>query len=94
MNYLKESKSHLENFNQIMIQAYDSAVQKIGLDVLSFSVWLEYINFLKSLEQNIENQNDKQTLYESIRKIYIMALANPMGNIDQIWKEYCAFESV
>ncbi|CAF1033907.1 unnamed protein product [Brachionus calyciflorus] len=93
LNYLKESKSHLEDFNKIMIQAYDSAVQKIGLDVMSFSVWLEYLNFLKSLDLNINNQNDKLTLYESVRRIYQMALENPIGNIDQIWKDYCAFET-
>lgn len=77
-----------------MIQAYDSAVQKIGLDVLSYSIWLDYANFLKSLDLNVSNQNDKLTLYESIRKIYRMALENPMANIDQIWNGYCTFENV
>lgn len=76
------------------MQAYDSAVQKIGLDVLSYSIWLDYATFLRSLDLNVTNQSDKLTLYESIRKIYRMALENPMANIDQIWKEYCAFENV
>lgn len=30
-------------------QAYDFALEKIGLDVQSYSIWVDYINFLKSV---------------------------------------------
>lgn len=33
-----------------MAQSYDFALDKIGMDVQSFSVWNEYANFLKSVE--------------------------------------------
>lgn len=35
--------------SKIMIEAYDSALKKIGLDVMSYSIWQDYITFLKSL---------------------------------------------
>ena len=32
-----------------MAQAYDFALDKIGMDVNSYSIWVEYISFLKSV---------------------------------------------
>jgi hypothetical protein len=32
-----------------MVEAYDLALQKIGIDVMSYSIWNDYIYFLKSL---------------------------------------------
>ena len=32
-----------------MVEAYDVALKKVGLDVMSYSIWLDYINLLKSL---------------------------------------------
>lgn len=32
-----------------MAQAYEFALEKIGLDVSSYNVWNDYVNFLKSV---------------------------------------------
>lgn len=32
-----------------MAQAYDFALEKIGMDINSFSIWSEYIRFLKNV---------------------------------------------
>ncbi len=32
-----------------MAQAYDFALEKIGMDVYSYTIWNDYITFLKSL---------------------------------------------
>lgn len=32
-----------------MAQAYDFALEKIGMDVYSYGVWNDYITFLKSV---------------------------------------------
>jgi cleavage stimulation factor subunit 3 len=32
-----------------MAQAYDFALEKVGIDVNSYSIWVEYVNFLKSV---------------------------------------------
>jgi cleavage stimulation factor subunit 3 len=33
-----------------MAQSYDFALDKIGMDVQSFSIWNDYANFLKSVD--------------------------------------------
>ena len=32
-----------------MAQAYDFALEKIGMDIMSYQLWNEYIGFLKSV---------------------------------------------
>lgn len=36
-------------------------------------------------------ENQKIT---AIRKVYQKGVMNPMINVDQLWKDYCAFENV
>lgn len=92
--YLKESRINHRDFNKIMTNAYDLALDKIGLDVMSYSIWLDYINFLKSLVQNTNDPNEQKRLLISISKIYTDALKNPMINIEQMWKDYCLFANI
>lgn len=33
-----------------MAQAYDFALEKIGMDIQSYSIWNDYVNFLKAVE--------------------------------------------
>lgn len=33
-----------------MAQAYDFALDKIGMDIHSYSIWNDYVTFLKSVE--------------------------------------------
>ncbi len=75
--------------SKLMIDAYELALDKIGLDVMSYSIWLEYINFLKSL-----NKPDDQQTRQRVLTVYTRALKNPMINIDQMWKELCVFEGM
>ena len=44
------SKIFQDNFllREKMTKAYEFAIDKIGFDVLSFPIWADYINFLKS----------------------------------------------
>ena len=45
--YVKETKSSLSTYKEKMAQAYDFALDKMGLDIQSNSLWSDYINFLK-----------------------------------------------
>lgn len=93
--YFKESRLRLntDNYNKLVTDAYELALDKIGLDVMSYSIWLDYINFLKSLEQAEEDNNIKIMLRKSINQVYLRALKNPMINIDQMWREYCTYKA-
>jgi len=86
------SKSYLSDCREKTAQAYDFALDKIGLDVLSYSIWVDYVNFLKSVEASGSfAENQKIT---AIRKVYQKGVMNPMLNIEQLWKDYCNFESL
>lgn len=37
-------------FREKMAQAYDFALDKIGMDIHSYSIWNDYVMFLKSVE--------------------------------------------
>ena len=43
----KETKASLTTYKEKMAQAYDFALDKMGLDIQSFSLWSDYIKFLK-----------------------------------------------
>nr|XP_047143845.1 cleavage stimulation factor subunit 3 isoform X1 [Hydra vulgaris] len=90
LSYVKETKQTLTSFREKMIQAYEFAIEKIGLDYSSYPIWCEYINFLKAGEAQgsyAENQKISQ-----IRKVYSRAVHTPIHNIESLWKEYSHFE--
>ncbi|VDK73511.1 unnamed protein product [Litomosoides sigmodontis] len=73
-----------------MAQAYEFALDKIGLDMHSYSIYSDYLSFLKSaptVGQYAENQR-----ISAVRKIYQRGVVTPMVNIEQLWAEYCAYE--
>lgn len=86
--FFKETRASNENFNQLMTNEYERALHKVGLDVLSYSIWFDYLNHLKSLENSTES---KEKLHNDILKVFGSALKTPMVNIDQIWKDYCQY---
>jgi len=70
-------------YREKMAQAYDFALDKMGLDISSFSLWNDYVKFLKGVEAaGSYAENQKIT---AIRKIYQRAVVNPMTNIEQLW---------
>ncbi|CAG9536291.1 unnamed protein product [Cercopithifilaria johnstoni] len=88
--YVRETKGHLSSFREKMAQAYEFALDKIGLDMHSYSIYSDYLSFLKSaptVGQYAENQR-----ISAVRKIYQRGVVTPMINIEQLWAEYCAYE--
>ena len=60
------------------------------MDLHSFSIWSDYIQFLKSFEPiGSFAENQKIT---AIRKVYQKAVLTPIIGIEVLWKEYIAFE--
>ncbi|VDD87394.1 unnamed protein product [Enterobius vermicularis] len=88
--YVRETKGHLSSFREKMAQAYEFALEKVGMDMHSYSIYADYISFLKSaptVGQYAENQR-----ISAVRKIYQRGVVTPMVNIEQLWAEYCAYE--
>ena len=44
-----EARFSLSFCREKMAQAYDFALEKIGMDVYAFTIWNDYIAFLKSV---------------------------------------------
>jgi len=90
LQYVKETKSTLVTFKEKMAQAYDFALDKMGLDIQSNGLWNDYINFLKSVEA-VGGYAENQKIC-AIRKVYQRAVITPIINIELLWKEYSTFE--
>lgn len=73
-----------------MAQAYDFALDKIGMDIHSYSIWNDYVNFLKSVEA-VGSYAENQKI-SAVRKVYQRGVINPMTGMETFWKDYIAFE--
>lgn len=75
-----------------MAQAYDFALDRIGMDIHSYSIWNDYVNFLKSVEA-VGSYAENQKI-SAVRKVYQRGIINPMTGMETLWKDYIAFEQV
>ncbi|KAJ8688604.1 hypothetical protein QAD02_024399 [Eretmocerus hayati] len=90
LTYVKETKASLTTYKEKMAQAYDFALDKIGMDIHSYSIWNDYVVFLKSVEA-VGSYAENQRI-SAVRKVYQRGVVNPMINMEQLWKDYMAFE--
>lgn len=79
-------------FREKMAQAYDFALDKIGMDIHSYSIWNDYVNFLKNVEA-VGSYAENQKI-SAVRKVYQRGVINPMIGMETFWKDYIAFEQV
>lgn len=90
LTYVKETKAGLSTHKEKLAQAYDFALEKIGMDLHSYTIWQDYISFLKSVEAiGSYAENQKIT---AVRKVYQRAVITPIIGIEHLWKEYIMFE--
>lgn len=60
------------------------------MDLHAFSIWNDYITFLKSVDATGSYaENQKIT---AVRKVYQKAVVTPIIGIEVLWKEYILFE--
>ena len=74
-----------------MAQAYDFALDHMGMDFYSYSIWTDYILSIKNVQvagSYAENQK-----ISAIRKIYHRGIVIPMLNVETLWYAYLFFES-
>ncbi|XP_026322588.1 protein suppressor of forked [Hyposmocoma kahamanoa] len=90
LNYVKETKCMLPTYKEKMAQAYDFALDKIGLDIHAYPIWNDYITFLKSVDA-VGSYAENQKI-SAVRKVYQRAVITPIIGIETLWKDYIAFE--
>ncbi|CAI9734176.1 cleavage stimulation factor subunit 3-like [Octopus vulgaris] len=91
LSYIKETKGKLPSYREKMAQAYDFALDKVGMDIMSYQIWVDYINFLKSVEA-VGSYAENQRI-TAVRKVYQRGVVNPMINIELLWKDYNQYET-
>ncbi|RLV95745.1 mRNA 3'-end-processing protein RNA14 [Spathaspora sp. JA1] len=74
-----------------VIQAFEFAIGKVGIDVNSDSLWNDYIAFLKSWTPNANWEQQQKT--DLIRKVYKKYLIIPTENIETSWSQYTKWEN-
>ena len=68
-----------------MAQAYDFALNNMGMDFASSSIWNDYIMFLKNVDA-VGSYAENQKI-SAIRKIYHRGVVIPMLNVENLWYE-------
>ena len=78
---------------QTITQAYELALNQVGLDKDSGHLWQDYIQFLKSRPGNIGGTTwQEQQKMDALRKAYHRAIKVPTQATTLLWKEYDQFE--
>ncbi|CAH8876113.1 unnamed protein product [Trichobilharzia szidati] len=91
LQYIRETKGKQQSFKEKMAQAYDFTLDKMGLDINSYSIWADYISFLRSTQvQGTYAESQKIT---ATRRVYQRAIVTPMLGIETIWRDYCMYEN-
>ncbi|KAK3887799.1 hypothetical protein Pmani_024674 [Petrolisthes manimaculis] len=90
VTYVKETKSSLPTYREKLSQAYEFAIDKIGMDYNSYTLWNDYANLLKNVEV-VGSYAENQKIM-AVRKVYQRGIITPMANIEQLWRDYLEFE--
>lgn len=90
ITYVKETKSSLPTYREKLSQAYEFAIEKIGMDYNSYGMWNDYAQLLKNVEV-VGSYAENQKIM-AVRKVYQRGVNTPMANIDALWKDYLEFE--
>lgn len=80
-----------EKARGVVVQAFEFAINKVGIDITSESLWQDYIQFLQSWNPNA-NWEQQQKI-DLIRKVYKKFLTIPTENIEVSWSQYTKWEN-
>jgi cleavage stimulation factor subunit 3 len=72
---------------KILEEAFERAVESVGMSVDSYPLWRTFIDFQKELPDS-----DPGGKLSALRKVYQRAVSVPMDSLDTIWKEYESLE--
>lgn len=80
-----------EKSRGIIIQAFEFAITKVGIDIYSDELWNDYLEFLKSWTPTASWEQQQKT--DLIRKVYKKILIIPTKNIETSWQQYSKWEN-
>ncbi|KAJ6463707.1 Suf-domain-containing protein [Mycena vitilis] len=77
--------------HKAVCNAYTFALNHIGQDRDSGSIWADYIQFLTTADTTMTWHTQRKT--DTLRMVYRRAVQIPLDNVEQLWKQYKAFEA-
>ena len=92
LNYVKETKHSLPTYKEKMALAFDFALEKMGMDIASFSLYNDYVKFVKGVEA-VGSYAENQRI-TAIRRVYQKGIVTPLTGIESLWNDYINFEKV
>jgi cleavage stimulation factor subunit 3 len=72
-------------------KAYEFALNHVGQDRDSGSIWAEYIQFLSTAEANTTWETQQKM--DALRKVYHRAVQIPLQNVETLWGDLETFET-
>lgn len=90
--FFQDTKTNLQSFREKMGQAFDFALDKMGIDLSSYSIYNDYVQFLKGVDAQ-GNYAENQKI-SAVRRVYQRGILIPMANIESFWKDYLNYEQV
>uniref|UniRef100_A0A667YD80 Cleavage stimulation factor, 3' pre-RNA, subunit 3 n=1 Tax=Myripristis murdjan TaxID=586833 RepID=A0A667YD80_9TELE len=90
LSYVRETKGKLPSYKEKMAQAYDFALDKIGMEIMSYQVNSPDC-FLNNSEA-VGSYAEKPTNHCRCGRVYQRGCVNPMINIEQLWRDYSKYE--
>lgn len=76
---------------KVVIQAFEFVLSVVGTDKCSGVIWMKFIQYVKS--GDLGSTYEEQLKMDQLRKIFHRALQIPLLNIEDIWKDYDAYEN-
>lgn len=74
-----------------VIQAFEFAINKVGIDINSTALWNDYLEFLKSWTPAASWEQQQKV--DLIRKVYKKFLIVPTENLENSWSQYTKWEN-
>lgn len=72
-------------------KAYEFALRFVGQDRDAGEIWKDYIEYIKADSTSTEREGQEKM--DLLRSVYRRAVQIPLDNLEQIWREWDAFEN-
>jgi cleavage stimulation factor subunit 3 len=74
-----------------MDKSYEFALLACGHDRNAGEIWADFINFVKGWDNSTKDSMPIQI--NRLRTIYQRAISIPLENVEQLWRDYDAYEN-
>ena len=87
----KQSQDEIGDTRRTMEEAFEKAIDNVGMSVESGQLWKRYVDFVKDWPD--ASGMDPEKKRSTLRKIYQTSLSVPMEKLQVMWEEYDKYEN-